>query len=107
MVLKQIENTNAAVTSRNREVIDRLYRELDAIGKKERKDGYPFVRQAYIETMPEIISASAKCKRAWVDPYFIYLCSKFSDLEQRAWDAIRYESVPLYPQFPIFNMFVD
>ena len=106
-MIEKFNNTRLEVKARNRIVIDRLYQELDSVQKKDRKYWYPFVRQAYMEMMPEIINASEKCKWSWVNPYFLYLCNKFSNLEEIAWDAIRYRSVPLYPQFPIFNRFVD
>ena len=57
--------------------------------------------------MPQIMEASQDDIRGQIDPYFIDWLLKFTQIEDVAWDAIRSQGVPLYPELPLFNFFVD
>lgn len=69
-------------------------------------DKWGFIRQAYMELMPAIMGAHACGRRT--SPYsFTDWAAYFTPVERMAWGAIREFGVPMYPQFPVFNWFVD
>jgi len=63
------------------------------------------IRQAYMNMMPYIIEQSKKNKNIGIDPYILNW--KFSQIEYEAWSSIRYYGIVMYPQFPVFNYFID
>ncbi len=70
-------------------------------------DKWGFIRQVYMEHLPLIMEASRKNIRARIDPYSIDWLMEFTPIEKDAWISIRAKGVPLYPQFPLFNFFID
>ncbi len=74
---------------------------------KKITDKWGFIRQIYMEYMPEIIESAESRIRGKIDPYFIDWVLDFSPIEEAAWTCIRARGVPLYPQFPLFNFFID
>jgi hypothetical protein len=79
------------------------FRHLSAI-----TDKWGYIRQGYMEHMPDIMAAARKNRRGWIAPYFYDWSTYFSPIEEVAWHAIRgHYGIPLYPQFPLFNFFVD
>lgn len=70
-------------------------------------DKWGLLRQIYMEKMPEIWEASELDPLGQTDPYFVDWAVKFTPIEKLAWHSIRSQGVPLYPQFPLFNHFVD
>ncbi len=63
------------------------------------------IRSVYKRHMPDIMAAS-KLKRR-VNPYFIDWVTMFTPIERAAWNSIRAIGVPLYPQIPVLNYFLD
>lgn len=70
-------------------------------------DKWGVLRYVYQQKYAEIIEASSEHIRGWVDPYFVNWLKDASPIESRAWIDIRGIGTPLYPQFPLFNYFVD
>lgn len=70
-------------------------------------DKWGVLRYVYQQKHAEIIEASASHIRGWVDPYFVDWMVDASPIERIAWGDIRGRSTPLYPQFPLFNYFID
>lgn len=70
-------------------------------------DKWGFIRQAYMELMPEILAAAKVKPGGRIDPYFLDWQKHFSHIERIAWDSIRMRGVALYPQLPLFNYFID
>lgn len=61
------------------------------------------IKQAYSENMGDVVESCEQGR--WTDPYFYNW--KFTPIEQWAWNDIRRQKVPFYPQFPIAGFFVD
>jgi hypothetical protein len=70
-------------------------------------DKWGFIRQVYMEHLPIIVEISKKNIRGKINPYFIDWLIDFTHIEIDAWNSIRGKGVPLYPQFPLLNFFVD
>lgn len=70
-------------------------------------DKWGVIRQGYMDRMSELMEISKRDKGSWLNPYFVDFASMFSPIEQDAWCAIRSRRAPLYPQFPVFNYFID
>lgn len=70
-------------------------------------DKWGVLRYAYQQVNSEIIEASKEHIRGWVDPYFVNWLKDASPIEYRAWGDIRGRGTPLYPQYPLFNYFID
>lgn len=70
-------------------------------------DKWGFLRQIYLEVMPDIMAKFKLGKRQGINPYFIDWLPFLSPIEEIAWNSIRTQGVPLYPQFPLFNYFID
>ncbi|WP_162427684.1 DUF559 domain-containing protein [Pontibacter pudoricolor] len=85
-----------------REFIKYEFNQLEKI-----TDKWGFIRQMYMELMPEIISAARRDIAIPISPYFLDWSSHFSPIEFHAWCSIRAMRIALYPQFPLFNYFVD
>lgn len=70
-------------------------------------DQWGFIREAYMRRIPVIMSTLKRRKTQWNDPYILPWEQLFSPIEMDAWIAIRARPMPLYPQFPVFNYFID
>lgn len=71
-------------------------------------DKWGYFRQLYMEIMPDIIEISMKNINQWAGIYNLDWYSVFTPIEKDAWNSIReHGDVVLYPQFPIFNYFID
>jgi hypothetical protein len=70
-------------------------------------DRWGIIRQGYMDRMPELMEVSKQDRTQWINPYFVNFASGFSPIEDAAWCAIRAHRAPLYPQFPVFNYFID
>lgn len=62
-------------------------------------------RSIYKNLLPEIMGR--KGNHYGIDPYFIDWTTHFTPIESDAWHTIRCLGLPLYPQFPVGNVFVD
>lgn len=65
------------------------------------------IGQAYAQKLPHIMEVRATGKRARTSPYFIDWSPMFTPIESYAWQDIRGQSLPLYPQFPVDGVFID
>jgi hypothetical protein len=70
-------------------------------------DKWGVLRFVYQQEYARIIAASAENIRGRVDPYFVNWMKDASPIEIRAWGDIRGRCTPMYPQFPLFNYFID
>lgn len=70
-------------------------------------DKWGVLRYVYQHNHEKIMAASRRHIRGTVDPYFVDWMRDASPIETRAWIDIRGLGTPLYPQFPLFNYFVD
>jgi very-short-patch-repair endonuclease len=71
---------------------------------------YEQIKLHYEFITPLIIERSAKHPAGWISPYGsdIHWKSLFSPIEADTWQAIRcFGKVPLYPQYPVLNYFLD
>jgi hypothetical protein len=66
-----------------------------------RTNKWECIRRAYEIAMPDIMSHERIC------PYILDWVRFFTPIERLAWYDIRYHCVPLYPQFPVLNYFID
>ena len=73
---------------------------LMAAGKK-----WEAIRCLYEWQTPKIMRA--QCDETCIDPYVLDWLSIFTPIEKDAWHSIRCSGVPLYPQYPVGNVFVD
>jgi very-short-patch-repair endonuclease len=76
-------------------------RESDFKGKCD------IIRKAYKLVMPDILSVSEKRRGGKISPYFLDFCNEFTPIENNSWMTIRCLGVPLYPQLPVRNYFLD
>ena len=71
-------------------------------------DKWGFFRQLYMENIPFIMEVSKKDKTRWSNIYLLNWRKYLSPIERIAWDSIRTTAqIVLYPQFPVFNFFID
>lgn len=63
------------------------------------------IREIYKNWMPAIMEAGAQGRG--IDPNFVDWGPLFSPIEREAWNSIRGLGVPLYPQLPVLNYFID
>jgi len=71
---------------------------------------YEQIRAHYEWMTPLIMERSAKHPAGWVSPYCNHLSwsGYFTPIEDNTWQVIRcFGKVPLYPQFPVLNYFLD
>lgn len=68
-------------------------------------DKWGCIRQAYMEMIPYIIQQARRDNQRGIDPYFLNW--DFTAIERDAWESIRHCGAVLYPQFPLFNYFID
>lgn len=66
-----------------------------------------YFRHEYKRELPAIMEASRRHKVGRISPYFIDWVRYFTPIEEIAWGSIRYCGLPVYPQFPVLNYFVD
>jgi len=64
---------------------------------------FNLIRKTYKQVMPDIILSTDY----GIDPYFMDWIGIFTPIEKVAWDIIRYYGIPVYPQFPVLNYFID
>jgi very-short-patch-repair endonuclease len=78
-------------------------------GKLEKiTDKWGFLRQVYMENIADITQEASQDVKRWAQVYYLDWPSLFSPIERTAWDSIRnLGHVVLYPQFPLFNYFID
>jgi len=71
-------------------------------------DKWGFFRQIYMENICGMLKASEKEIKKWHQVYSVDWVSFFSPIETDTWNSIRcQDSIVLYPQFPLFNYFID
>lgn len=70
-------------------------------------DKWGYFRQLYMEMIPYILERSRTNVAAFINPYSVDWGSFLSPIEFHAWVSIRSHYVALYPQFPLFNYFID
>ncbi len=85
-----------------RQFIKMEFSELEKI-----TDKWGFIRQMYMEMMPDIMAKAKDDISIPLNPYFLDWSTHFSPIEYNAWISIRATRIALYPQFPLFNYFVD
>lgn len=66
---------------------------------------WSILRQAYALQLPLILAAREKSDKNRVSPNF--LDWDFTPIEFNAWRDIRWLCLPLFPQFPVGNCFID
>lgn len=66
---------------------------------------WKMIRAAYDDWMPHIMEASRNHRK--ISPYFIDWLPLFTPIENDAWNSIRFCGVPLYPQVPAMDYFID
>jgi hypothetical protein len=66
-----------------------------------------YIRACYKHNLPVITDAAKARKRGRIDPYFLDWLQYFTPIEKQAWYSIRAIGVPLYPQFPALDYFID
>lgn len=71
------------------------------------QERWPLIRQIYEYHLDEIMEAARQSRRGGIDPYFVDWSKIFSPIEEEAWQHIRVMCLPLYPQFPVKNCFID
>lgn len=88
--------------------IHRLNQLKQEFGNLEKiTDKWGFFRQIYMEMIPHILERSRVNVNAIINPYPVDWGSFLSPIEFSAWTSIRGHYVALYPQFPLFNYFID
>lgn len=70
-----------------------------------RHEQFEILRNIYVAATPMILEAGKH--GCVVDPYFVDWVRYFTPIEMDAWQAIRYHGLPLYPQYPALNYFID
>lgn len=63
------------------------------------------IRSVYAAELPSIMEARGRGRKT--DPYYLDWVTMFTPIEWLLWQDIRFYGVPLYPQFPVGNRFVD
>ncbi|MCG2615260.1 endonuclease domain-containing protein [Terrimonas sp. NA20] len=66
------------------------------------------IRQLYMEQLPKMIVAHERNSSSWSAHDLVDWRATFSPIEVIAWDLIKSRpNLVLYPQFPVFNYFID
>jgi len=81
--------------------------ELDFYELEKITDKWGFLRQIYMELLPWIMEGAKKDVTCAVIPYPVDWSRYMSPIEISAWYSIRSHYIPMYPQFPVFNYFID
>ncbi|MDB5013918.1 MAG: hypothetical protein JWQ25_2120 [Daejeonella sp.] len=74
----------------------------------EKWEQWGIIRHCYNTQMYELISTAKQNISSWIDINFLDWDKHFSPIEKIVWSSIR--STPhlvMYPQFPLFNYFID
>src|SRR6266498_5536117 len=80
---------------------------LDFLELKSITDKWGYIRQVYMELLPDILEKAKKNVTKWAVSYPLDWMQVFSDAERICWESIRSKRIVLYPQFPVFNYFID
>ena len=97
--LKDIDLENLAVNELIAYEIEKLYKITDKWG---------FYRQLYMENIGSILEVSSRDRKKYSQVYYLDWSKHFSPIELKAWNSMRIIGhIPLYPQFPLFNHFID
>lgn len=81
------------------------YSDFNVVPKTER---WGIIRQMYMECISKILATSKKDINSWIDVNFLEWQIMFSPIEKIGWDIIRSRPyMVMYPQFPLFNHFID
>lgn len=72
------------------------------MGEQAKHEHFSSIQRAYKEMLPKIMM-----EPNGVDPYFMDWAPHFTPIERMAWNAIRSNGIPMYPQFPIGKFFAD
>jgi very-short-patch-repair endonuclease len=95
----------------NSEEMQRVMRlealEHDFYNLEQITDKWGFLRQIYMELLPWILERARIDVVTPIIPYPVDWSRYFSPIEQVAWGSIRGHYMALYPQFPVFNFFID
>ena len=65
------------------------------------------IRTTYPIEIERMKEAAQKDHVGRIDPYFLPWREWFSPIEDMTWNAIRCAGIPLYPQIPVLNYFID
>jgi very-short-patch-repair endonuclease len=65
------------------------------------------IRSFYAEALPHWMEEYGRTKNMVHDPYGIDLTSHMTPIEFKTWQAIRTYDVPMYPQIPALQYFLD
>lgn len=88
--------------------VDRMERlKSDFRGLDKITDKWGFFRQVYMESLTMIMDRAKADKITPINPYPIDWGTFLSPIEFDAWQSIRSHYMALYPQFPVFNYFID
>lgn len=88
--------------------VDRMGRlNLDFNDLEEITDKWGFFRQIYMESLPYIMERAKVDIVTPINPYPVDWVRHLSPIEFSAWCSIRSHYMALYPQFPVFNSFID
>lgn len=68
---------------------------------------WELLRRIYQEYAGEIKEAHDEHPHYGTDPYFVDWMPIFTPIEYSAWCSIRYRGLPLYPQVPVLQYFID
>lgn len=87
------------------ERMDRLKDGFETLDKITDKWG--FIRQLYMESLPMIMDRAKADVITPINPYAVDWSQYFSPIEEMTWQSIRRHYFAMYPQFPVFNHFID
>lgn len=84
--------------------IDNLSMQADIHHAFKKMNKWDAIRYLYGKVKPSILRRG---NGYGINPYIIDWTSYFTPIELDAWQTIRSVGIPLYPQFPVGNYFVD
>jgi very-short-patch-repair endonuclease len=101
--VKDFEFTEETIADWHKELyLEGKFREAKTIQEK-----WGILREIYKHLEPEIMQAGKEGKLGLVDPYPVDWVPHFTPIEYDAWFSIRAKGLGLYPQYPVFNYFLD
>jgi hypothetical protein len=71
------------------------------------QERWGIIREVYKHLTPEIMESGEEGSFGLVDPYPVDWLKIFTPIEYDAWQSIRYRGIGLYPQYPVYNYFLD
>lgn len=86
-----------------RQAFDGLDSQIDGQGLNGVKNKFDYFRKVYDYWLPKIL----EYKGRGIDPYFVNWVDYMTPIELQAWYSIRAYGLPLYPQVPVLNYFID